>query len=73
MRKQLKAVNILKMRCFIHDILKTHEVTVRMLRLAFAHFLTLFQHTTKATDLQISNAVISYLQNKNKLLHKSLQ
>jgi len=58
MRKQHKAVNTLKISSFVKDILKKHEVTVKMLRLSFACFLPFSQYTTKIyrpTNFECSN------------------
>jgi len=58
MRKKHKAENNLTMRSFVQDILKKHEVTVKMLRLSFACFLSISQYTTKTyrpTNFECSN------------------
>jgi len=58
MRKHPKAVNTLKIRSFVRDILKKHEVTVKMLRLSFECFLPFSKYTTKIyrpTNFESSN------------------
>lgn len=62
------------MRSFIEDILKTHEVKVKMLLSGVSRvFFNSSSTQQKYTEPQISNAIFSHLHNNNKILYKSLQ